>query len=91
VKPSEDPQPFPCLPNKINRVPRVAAPGDVARGSDEVLIPFDTPNADLAERFMARAIGKLFLRCGRASGFYLSKSELDSIRALAAAEGAVGT
>jgi DNA-binding transcriptional regulator YhcF (GntR family) len=91
VKPSEDPQPFPCLPNTINRVPRVAAPGDVARGSDEVLIPFDTPNADLAERFMARAIGKPFIRSGRSRGFYLARSELDSILAFAAAEGAVGT
>ena len=71
----------------MNGVPRAAAPGDVPR-EDEAFIEYDTPPADLAERYMRRATGKPFQRYGRARGFYLARSELDSILALAAAEGA---
>ena len=86
IYPSADHLPYSSFPT-MNGVPRAAAPGDVPR-EDEAFIEYDTPPADLAERYMRRAIGKPFQRYGRARGFYLARSELDSILALAAAEGA---
>src|SRR5262245_26124372 len=74
-------------PSKNGNVPRAAAPGEVPP-ADDVLIEYDTPDADLAARYMGRALGKPFLRYGRARGIYLSRAEHDAIKALAAAEGA---
>jgi hypothetical protein len=73
----------------MNGVLHAAVPGDVPPDSTQIFIRFDTRDADLAERFMARAIGKPFLRSVRAPGFYLSKSEFDSVLELAATEGAI--
>ena len=85
ARPSEDsPLPFPI--QNPEGVPRAAAPGGVPRGPDEVLIVYDTPQADLAERFY-RAKRKPFPRYGRAQGFYLPKAEWEAM--LAAAEGAL--
>jgi hypothetical protein len=87
AKPSNSPS----LPSSAQDsfVPRAPAPGDVPRtADDEKFIQYDTPEADLAERFMHRATGRPFLRFGRLRGFYLHRSEWEATKALAAAEGA---
>jgi hypothetical protein len=84
-----NPQPFSTVSKTMNGVLHAAVPGDVPPDSTQIFIRFDTRDADLAERFMARAIGKPFLRSVRAPGFYLSKSEFDSVLELAATEGAI--
>jgi hypothetical protein len=92
--PDNQPSGFPSHTEDVPRaaappgvVPRAAVPGDVPPGADDELVLYDTPRSDLAERFMHRAIGKPFLRYGRARGFYLAKSEWQAIEALAAADG----
>jgi len=84
-KPSDSPS-SPSTYCHSQEVPRAAAPGDVPP-ADDVLIEYDTPEADMAARYMGRALGKPFLRYGRSRGFYLSRAEYDAIKALAAAEG----
>jgi hypothetical protein len=75
-------------PSHISVVPRAAAPGIVPR-ADEVLVRYDSREWDLVERFGRRALGRPFPRSGRATGIYLACSEVEAIKALAAAEGAV--
>jgi hypothetical protein len=53
----------------MNGVLRAAAPEDVPPGSDQIFIRLDTRDADIAERFMARAIGKPFLGAAERPAF----------------------
>jgi hypothetical protein len=55
-------------------------------GSDSVWIRYDTPVWDVVERFGRRAVGKPFVRYGRVDGWWILKSDLKAIEALAAAE-----
>jgi hypothetical protein len=77
AKPSAASSPSPIQVSE--GVPRGAAPN----GGDSVFVRFDTPKWDLVERYGHRAVGKVFLRCGRVEGLWILKTDLRAIETLA--------